>query len=1299
MYKGYRIKDSHFNLGSKIHINDFIFAKRLLQNNFYASGFAFLLSKEITEKIQSGEINNEDCNITIFGYGYYSELLVSRLETFLNKTFENSQISFNHFIIQDETRIDFEKYFNKAFSNKYSNYKEYLFIVVIPISSTLTTSQKIENEFFYQIKSYLKEKFDAKKFNFELFPSYSLIIVTNGNIDNISFQEKDKNKNIATSFWDDHHKYAKTIITKKQRKNYYFVPIISKWQLPYDCNLCFPNNPSDEKILFQTDKVSVTPDFNFGFPELFESNKIDDSNKIIFSLKNQKTDERYLSSDMINFGHHDGSKKHFYYYLIYERIFRGNLARIIKWAEVIGLKINANYNEKANKLIGSTENILLITPDKSENGQFVNLINEIVFNGRANILNFKAENENVYNFNKFFDEEINQASYIFYVDNLMATANSFFAINKLIKHANIYGDQKYKPFVGIFTLINRMDIYTFKSVREEILTDNIYSFIQLNYPAIPIHNNKIDDCHLCFKENFYSKLVNDSALDTIKVFYKNNILEKIKISDKSDIYSQYKDSTRSSRRLHRLAVAHYLFLAFSYEKFKEYFNNKSNNDFDNFVKEFISEYGENIIKNDLVDVTYKITILKILSEPPFIEHKKIKEKLLSWTLYEVIKFEKNSSIMSLQRFDFNYFKILIKTLAILNSNYFIRESFIQYLANLFDRLSKESLKTKESIESQKQQSNLIIDEEKRILKKFINLKVYITAHIKSSILNSENQFLCLEKSLALIDYKSIGTEEAKRLFELLKLENIGLFKQLIPIQKKIFNNIEDLKSNVPVVKIDTITENITSIRDMIEGAANEIAEFKLNYIYKFLEITENKNAFYYFLLLNRFLDITSKSINLDIQEKGKKIEEPFEEKVKYLLKIISEIMDIPNNTNDKKSGGLIIYKYRDTGSSQVKSMNIRDDAYSHFPEHIVLSSIGDEEIKNDFESLLENNLFSVKSFIKGYPFLDDDNYTWSTIRIYKDNNNWKFNDGKSFDYDESIIGDENLINRFNLIRISNWEDNALKGTAVIVLYDSKNTEFELFRTRYILAIRNKIFNFLNTNYNNDAFKSWIEKKKISDIVKSRFGKFKHGAGTHLIRLQDTLKIYNKDLYAYSILIETDVWIGNMFSQYLKNKNIQIGVHLNDLITKIEFVEIENLLFNACKYVRNSKVLSNVASDFENISKDAIKTRLNKQTIVKIIFELFGNSMYRGNSYRNKVFSLRILQNKLIIKSQNARFIKTTKEELEAYVERDFPIEKRELNGIGLFIINKILNQYLNKSIDFITVDKEKNIFELGIPII
>lgn len=114
---GYKISNTHFKIGAKIHAHDFYYAKRLFQNSYYTSRIAMLLAIKIRD-----DISDLNQSMTLIGYEMYSELLISLMKKFLK---EYGYEKINHFVTND---IDGEiKYFPKdiPFNNK--------IIIVVPI--------------------------------------------------------------------------------------------------------------------------------------------------------------------------------------------------------------------------------------------------------------------------------------------------------------------------------------------------------------------------------------------------------------------------------------------------------------------------------------------------------------------------------------------------------------------------------------------------------------------------------------------------------------------------------------------------------------------------------------------------------------------------------------------------------------------------------------------------------------------------------------------------------------------------------------------------------------------------------------------------------------------------------------------------------------------------------------------------------------------------------------------------------------------------------------------------------------
>lgn len=217
--EGYKIRDTHFKVGSKIHSRDFYYAKRLFQNSFYTSRIALLLA----QRIYYGRGINKESLITLVGYELYSELLLSLIQKYLS---ELGCESVKHFIVTDTNR-------------RLSNVPDIaitsgIFVIIVPIASTGSTALKIEDHIN-------KNKGDA----------------------NISFLQPHFNVFRAI---DENAALPSEVVAEQEP----LIILRTEWQKPIDCRWCY--NDERSTPLFETDKASLTPSLIFGLPSRKEKN-------------------------------------------------------------------------------------------------------------------------------------------------------------------------------------------------------------------------------------------------------------------------------------------------------------------------------------------------------------------------------------------------------------------------------------------------------------------------------------------------------------------------------------------------------------------------------------------------------------------------------------------------------------------------------------------------------------------------------------------------------------------------------------------------------------------------------------------------------------------------------------------------------------------------------------------------------------------------------------------------------------------------------------------------------------------
>src|SRR5574340_197522 len=147
---GFRYLEAHVRLGSKIHVSDFVYAKRLFQNSYYALRFGFQVASYVDRNLDQWlrESRSDSKMLCILGYGLYSELTVSGAARLLQVMRPSYNVT--HAIVRDVETGQIE-------GEQHLVGRE--IIVVIPIASTLSTAMKT----FYFLRG--KDKVATKSLN------------------------------------------------------------------------------------------------------------------------------------------------------------------------------------------------------------------------------------------------------------------------------------------------------------------------------------------------------------------------------------------------------------------------------------------------------------------------------------------------------------------------------------------------------------------------------------------------------------------------------------------------------------------------------------------------------------------------------------------------------------------------------------------------------------------------------------------------------------------------------------------------------------------------------------------------------------------------------------------------------------------------------------------------------------------------------------------------------------------------------------------------------------------------------
>jgi len=326
---GYKIQDTHFRLGSKTHISEFVYAKRIFQNSFYSDRFAFLIAKYVKEKFHLSS------NTTVLGYGDYSQLVVNRTTEILRKVYDN-------FVINNDIIRDIEELKLIKEVELYDN-----IIVLVPINTTFSTSIKIEN--------LVREKNTSGR-EIHIIP-INLVLVSHNNLENSLYvdnlneylhsnENSEKNNRLypyKLFHWKDVNAQTKIVEVETNppeiriTKQKYFITISSSWTLPEDCVKCFPVLRNDvpkkckdyrllEKPLLETDKASVTPNLLLDIPKNF---RIDAK-----SINSYSSDKYiFLNEEAYFSGHIEYRKTHYINFIEPIIFYEEYINEITKWAE------------------------------------------------------------------------------------------------------------------------------------------------------------------------------------------------------------------------------------------------------------------------------------------------------------------------------------------------------------------------------------------------------------------------------------------------------------------------------------------------------------------------------------------------------------------------------------------------------------------------------------------------------------------------------------------------------------------------------------------------------------------------------------------------------------------------------------------------------------------------------------------------------------------------------------------------------------------------------------------------------
>ncbi|MGE5343852.1 MAG: ATP-binding protein [Candidatus Omnitrophota bacterium] len=1037
----YMFRDAHMRLGSKIHLKDFFYARRIFQNSFYSLRFAFIICRYIQDNIDKWGIKNEiNFPLTILGYGLYSELLISNVTRFLASIYPDWKI--NHAMIDDAEDL---RVMGKMSEN---------IITVIPISSTLSTSRKIEIQM---------ENMAARI----ICNPINVMIVGNGELSAICDSSGAVTDPVLSLFWKGLDIEKKSITARKTGKEEkFFLYLPSKWYQPQNCELCFPDNPVDETVLFETDKVSVTPSLIFDLPAPKPETKLAE---IIHFGEWEESDKKtaVLTKDMLLYGHWVRGNNHYLYYIETTDFLKKNQAFLMGWLE----KVKRELIETTPIIFDSK--VILIAPTHFTNADFINLVNEIIFNNVATLFHYDQDEDYIQNLKGFFGRDITQEAYVFFIDDAICGGSTFEKLNNFVKYARPGGISR--GVDGAFVLINRLMQDKYEVLVKELGKAGFFSFFDLEVP-IMIDSDKF--CHLCSEKKRYEKMLAGTLLDSLRILIKTKImkLEETKYEEKdkpeSDSYKDilwryisrekclFANSENRANYLKRLQYVHKIYRAFSDEKSKNEIAQifRENRSLEDLCREVGISYP--VEKKNLLDE--KVTLIKILSYPYFIYHKEIRKyifKIIILELEQVI-----DSLLKIRDENLNkehmntyrYLKFLIKRAAALKANYLLRENTIKNIFSLYN-----TLQNKLQGEEAPTIFTLSSNEKKQFLENLHGFVDYYIMAVKEVYWNNEAKSLKFEETLSNMQYPDSCIDQTfSQTFSLLnhslRIENISIPNQFLNFLEKPITGIDlefseknynrDIKELekfiVKYCRDDTYrTAPMLSFLGFIS-----VDEEEPNEIERFLATNQTFQTKVLPMILLKAFFLLQRSKNYETNL--------MKSEMNYILYCLCKILDIDTEIG----GAFFVVKYM-KAAHQIANPNLftighigKDKEMDSFSWNTSFTSRVFEGYKPSFKSF---PLTYVQLLEKGDHFLSHYN---EKVEIKDVSEFEQLRDMKSFLF--LRIADSDL-------------DSTARG--VIVFYNNRGTLIEPENLRYAMILKNDIFDFIEKNYENYSIKLYEDR--------------------------------------------------------------------------------------------------------------------------------------------------------------------------------------------------------------------------------
>lgn len=566
---GYKLENTHMRLGSKVHIESFYEMSFFFYRTTIANRIAYIILRRMALEKQWKDI----CSDTIIFYGYasHSKAILTSLTEILRmyreelsdgKGEEEDKVGFiayqhNLYTESEETQLYYglpNKFPGDVRSGNILHLQETVKIIqIVPISTTLTTFNKMWSKLFNSI-----ERNDRKLLDLKGNYTWFWVVDIEGNL------EKGEPSKIEAKYWEKAvgERKVQTKFKDLSKRGYgcvdYFIYSAVKWHDPLKCKLCYPDNIIDEIPLVETDQTSSVPSQQIRYSE---SNEIDtkERNKININDNNKRL---LKLKGCVAYGHISRRQNHYQYYIDTQKYFYQMKKEIKEWLI---------EKRKGSLKSGRPRLNIIFSPEHNTNVGFAQYVNTYYFNGLAEIVSFNVDKEFRSNFKcehaaliqmieklhqgmegKKADSELPVSFY--FVDDTIITGETFHKANSFM-HSLIPDalQNKYPAdlFQQVFLLIDRFSDET-KRIYVNNVDKNFLSFLHVD-----VSNTRTqgDSCIGCKLKHNAGRMFKRSATRNSAEYWADKLkhYEKIAYDDPDKMEEIYKTES-----FQRLVVSHML---------------------------------------------------------------------------------------------------------------------------------------------------------------------------------------------------------------------------------------------------------------------------------------------------------------------------------------------------------------------------------------------------------------------------------------------------------------------------------------------------------------------------------------------------------------------------------------------------------------------------------------------------------------------------------------------------------------------------------------------------------------------